>query len=137
MRFLRMRPAVCAMISCSFSSFTRKVAFGSNSVTTPGNSSSSSFAIRYPDVSTGGRDVPDIAAEIGAEPSGWRAAPQLACEQSPAHSRASGIQIPRSGTQQSQRGAHEQLSLVAGAPADEALANPLQKLVPNGPIGVE
>src|SRR5690348_14965656 len=49
MRFLRMRPAVCAMISCSFSSLTRKVAFGSNSVTTPGNSSNSSFAIRYPD----------------------------------------------------------------------------------------
>src|SRR4029077_18599369 len=50
MRFLRMRPAVCAMISCSFSSLTRKVAFGSNSVTTPGNSSSSSFVIRYPDL---------------------------------------------------------------------------------------
>src|ERR1700691_1622020 len=47
MRFLRMRPAVCAMISCSFSSLTRKVAFGSSSVTTPGNSKSSSFAIRY------------------------------------------------------------------------------------------
>src|SRR5581483_4854003 len=49
MRFLRMRPAVCAMISCSFSSLTRKVAFGSSSVTTPGNSNSSSFAIRCPD----------------------------------------------------------------------------------------
>src|SRR5215470_17122422 len=48
MRFLRMRPAVWAMISCSFSSLTRKVAFGSNSVTTPGNSRSSSLAIRYP-----------------------------------------------------------------------------------------
>src|SRR5262249_38761665 len=48
MRFLRMRPAVCAMISCSFSSLTRKVAFGSSSVTTPGNSNSSSFAIRFP-----------------------------------------------------------------------------------------
>src|SRR5215472_3421887 len=47
MRFLRMRPAVWAMISCSFSSLTRNVAFGSNSVTTPGNSKSSSFAIRY------------------------------------------------------------------------------------------
>src|ERR1700682_581629 len=45
MRFLRMRPAVWAMISCSFSSLTRKVAFGSSSVTTPGNSKSSSFAI--------------------------------------------------------------------------------------------
>src|ERR1051326_355977 len=45
MRFLRMRPAVWAMISCSFSSLTRNVAFGSSSVTTPGNSSSSSFAI--------------------------------------------------------------------------------------------
>src|SRR5262245_7033690 len=48
MRFLRMRPAVWAMISCSFSSLTRNVAFGSSSVTTPGNSSSSSFAIRNP-----------------------------------------------------------------------------------------
>src|SRR3954447_15906634 len=48
MRFLRMRPAVWAMISCSFSSLTLKVAFGSNSVTTPGNSRSSSFAIRCP-----------------------------------------------------------------------------------------
>ena len=37
-----------AMISCPTSSFTRKVAFGSSSVTTPGNSSSSSFAIRRP-----------------------------------------------------------------------------------------
>ena len=41
-RFLRMRPAVWAMISCSFSGFTRKVAFGSSSVTTPGNSRTSS-----------------------------------------------------------------------------------------------
>src|SRR5262249_49481432 len=48
MRFLRMRPAVWAMISCSFSSLTRNVAFGSSSVTTPGNSKSSSFAIHSP-----------------------------------------------------------------------------------------
>src|SRR5215217_5225713 len=48
MRFLRMRPAVWAMISCSFSSLTRKVALGSNSVTTPGNSSTSSLAILTP-----------------------------------------------------------------------------------------
>src|SRR5262249_10804763 len=46
MRFLRIRPAVWAMISCSFSSFTLNVALGSSSVTTPGNSSISSFAIR-------------------------------------------------------------------------------------------
>src|SRR6187402_1731112 len=46
MRFLRIRPAVWAMLSCSFSSFTLKVALGSSSVTTPGNSSISSFAIR-------------------------------------------------------------------------------------------
>src|SRR5579863_8284661 len=46
MRFLRIVPAVWAMISCSLSSFTRKVALGSNSLTVPGNSSSSSFAIR-------------------------------------------------------------------------------------------
>src|SRR5689334_16188205 len=50
MRFLRMRPAVCAMISWSFSSLTRNVAFGSSSVTTPGNSNSSSFAIRFPKI---------------------------------------------------------------------------------------
>src|SRR5215217_3948979 len=36
------------MISCSFSSLTRKVALGSNSVTTPGNSSTSSLAILTP-----------------------------------------------------------------------------------------
>src|SRR5271168_4550717 len=111
-----MRPAVCAMISCLFSSLTRKVAFGSNSVTTPGNSSSSSFAIRCPDLSKGGRDVPDIAAEIGAEPSGWRAAPQLAGKQSPADKHP---------------------LLVAWTPAGEALANPVQKLVANGAISVE
>src|SRR3979490_467046 len=35
------------MISCPFSSLTRKVALGSNSETMPGNSSSSSFAIRF------------------------------------------------------------------------------------------
>src|SRR3990170_5301047 len=46
MRFLRIRPAVWAMISCSFSSFTLNVALWSSSVTTPGNSSISSFAIR-------------------------------------------------------------------------------------------
>src|SRR5690349_24633108 len=45
-RFLRILPAVWAMISCPFSSFTRKVALGSNSLTVPGNSRSSSFAIR-------------------------------------------------------------------------------------------
>src|SRR5215831_9850520 len=46
MRFLRILPAVWAMISCPFSSFTRKVALGSNSETVPGNSSNSSLAIR-------------------------------------------------------------------------------------------
>src|SRR5690606_13514632 len=38
------------MISCSFSSLTRKVALGSNSVTTPGNSSTSSLAILSPEM---------------------------------------------------------------------------------------
>src|SRR5271156_6689614 len=46
MRFLRILPAVWAIISWSFSSLTRKVALGSNSTTNPGNSSSSSFDIR-------------------------------------------------------------------------------------------
>src|SRR5271166_5011682 len=45
MRFLRILPAVWAMISWSFSSLTRNVAFGSSSTTNPGNSSSSSFDI--------------------------------------------------------------------------------------------
>ena len=45
-RFLRTLPAVWAMISWPFSSFTRKVALGSSSLTVPGNSRSSSFAIR-------------------------------------------------------------------------------------------
>src|SRR5690606_18532855 len=48
MRFLRILPAVWAMISCSFSSLTRNVALGSSSVTVPGNSSSSSFDIQHP-----------------------------------------------------------------------------------------
>ncbi len=46
MRFLRILPAVWAMISWLFSSVTRNVALGSNSLTVPGNSSSSSLAIR-------------------------------------------------------------------------------------------
>src|SRR5437763_7605257 len=46
MRFLRIFPAVWAIISCPFSSLTRKVALGSNSETVPGNSSNSSLAIR-------------------------------------------------------------------------------------------
>src|SRR5271166_60836 len=45
MRFLRILPAVWAIISWSFSSLTRKVALGSNSTTNPGNSNSSSFDI--------------------------------------------------------------------------------------------
>src|SRR5262245_45299948 len=45
MRFLRILPAVWAMISWSFSSFTRNVALGSTSLTVPGNSNSSSFAM--------------------------------------------------------------------------------------------
>src|SRR5580658_5297419 len=45
MRFLRILPAVWAIISCSFSSFTRNVALGSSSTTKPGNSSNSSFDI--------------------------------------------------------------------------------------------
>src|SRR5215813_9896089 len=76
MRFLRMRPAVWAMISCSFSSLTRKVALGSSSVTTPGNSSNSSFVIRRPALSVAAA-VP--AQKIGAEPSGIDGFPQQRC----------------------------------------------------------
>src|SRR5262245_50373785 len=67
MRFLRMRPAVWAMISCSFSSLTRNVAFGSSSVTTPGNSSSSSFAIRNPAFARDRRTAPAPKARKLAE----------------------------------------------------------------------
>src|SRR3954463_16181750 len=46
MRFLRILPAVWAMMTWSLAtSFTRKVALGSNSSTIPSNSSCSSFAI--------------------------------------------------------------------------------------------
>src|SRR5215469_1673490 len=46
MRFLRIFPAVCAMISCGWlTSFTRNVALGRSSVTMPSNSNNSSFAI--------------------------------------------------------------------------------------------
>ncbi len=48
-RFLRMRPAVWAMISWPFSSFTRKVALGRSSETTPGSSIISSLAILFLD----------------------------------------------------------------------------------------
>src|SRR6266446_5711412 len=76
MRFLRMRPAVWAMISCSFSSLTRNVAFGSSSVTTPGNSKSSSFAIRNPGLS-GIKAPPTRTPEFGAKASGIGQAKQL------------------------------------------------------------
>src|SRR6056297_2881867 len=48
MRFLRIFPAVCAMISWPFSSSTRNVALGRSSFTTPGNSSISSLAMVTP-----------------------------------------------------------------------------------------
>src|SRR6266852_2810578 len=78
MRFLRMRPAVWAMISCSFSSFTRKVAFGSSSVTTPGNSKSSSFGIRV-----------QLSGKIGAEATGMNEFSQLPTRPRPARRRRS------------------------------------------------
>src|SRR5579863_974810 len=46
MRFLRILPAVWAIISWPFCRSTRKVALGSNSLTVPSNSSNSSLAIR-------------------------------------------------------------------------------------------
>src|SRR5690242_9905128 len=54
MRFLRILPAVCAMISWPFSSFTRNVALGSSSETIPGNSSNSSLAIPILDARSAG-----------------------------------------------------------------------------------
>src|SRR5712672_1333421 len=108
MRFLRMRPAVWAMISCSFSSLTRKVAFGSSSVTTPGNSRSSSFGIRYPALCnwTGGSPRPG-----GAETSGIRAVRQL---------------VSRSFE-----------LLVAGMAKKKPHPDPLQQLIADLAIGVE
>src|SRR6185437_12703330 len=46
MRFLRILPAVWAMISWPFCRSTRKVALGKSSLTVPSNSSNSSLAIR-------------------------------------------------------------------------------------------
>src|SRR5262249_19707631 len=63
MRFLRILPAVWAMISWPFCSCTRKVALGSNSLTMPSNSRSSSFAIR-PLAGLVARQMPLEAAEI-------------------------------------------------------------------------
>src|SRR6218665_1367305 len=76
MRFLRMRPAVCAMISCSFSSFTRKVALGSSSVTTPGNSSTSSLAILSPETA-----LTRHSAMSGLDLAGTYTASAADCEQ--------------------------------------------------------
>src|SRR5580693_7830780 len=137
MRFLRMRPAVCAMISCSFSSLTRKVAFGSSSVTTPGNSSSSSFAIRYPDLLIDGRDVPDIAAESGAEPSGCRAALQLHVSNIPLVPAPAGIQIRAGSPAPPGERNTRRASLVAGPTYGEALAYPVEQLVADGTVGLE
>src|SRR4051794_27795387 len=73
-----MRPAVWAMISCSFSSLTRNVAFGSSSVTTPGNSNSSSLAIRCPELCDWEHALARSLgpAKIGAERSGIAASKQ-------------------------------------------------------------
>src|SRR3984957_11522349 len=57
MRFLRILPAVWAMISWPFCRRTRKVALGSNSLTVPSNSSNSSLAIRPQLVLRQGREI--------------------------------------------------------------------------------
>src|SRR5215469_9033150 len=82
MRFLRILPAVWAMISWPFCRRTRKVALGSNSLTVPSNSSNSSLAIR-PQLISGEpgrrlhrtraksrilRIIPDFLAKIGDDP---------------------------------------------------------------------
>src|SRR5437763_8828823 len=117
MRFLRIRPAVWAMISCSFSSLTRNVAFGSSSVTTPGNSNSSSFAI-------------DIRVRVRRSPFGSRAScprhPRMGAEASgnggvPQH------YGPRSGTR----------SFIAPGLPRESRLDALHELVSHVPVGVE
>src|ERR1035441_7985237 len=50
MRILKRRilPATCPSTTCSLSSFTRNIAFGRASITSPSNSTLSSFATPYP-----------------------------------------------------------------------------------------
>lgn len=50
---LRILPAVCAKISCPFSSCTLNIALGSFSITVPENSSNSSFDIVSPKICAG------------------------------------------------------------------------------------
>src|ERR1700730_12143672 len=69
MRFLRILPAVWAMISCPFSSFTRNVALGRSSLTVPGNSSSSSLAIMPLGTFLGAEIAPKSRKSKGKEPS--------------------------------------------------------------------
>src|SRR5262245_11068308 len=114
MRFLRMRPAVWAMISCSFSSLTRNVAFGSNSVTTPGNSRSSSFAIRCPALCTTeqpAREPPNLARNLAEScaHNNWRLA----------------------------RGPHARMSFAGDRGTREADPDTCHELVSHGAVGVE
>src|SRR5579863_9860255 len=69
MRFLRILPAVWAMISCPFSSFTRNVALGRSSLTVPGNSSSSSLAIMPLGAFLGAEIAPKARKSKGKGPS--------------------------------------------------------------------
>src|SRR5208283_5925627 len=106
------------MISCSFSSLTRKVAFGSSSVTTPGNSKASSFAIRYLEV------CHSAAARTKSEP---KFARNLA-DDAPFHnwSRRSAIDsfIARSGPRKALADAREQLVAHLAVGIEPLLAAP-------------
>src|SRR5215471_21658022 len=127
MRFLRMRPAVWAMISCSFSSFTRKVAFGSSSVTTPGNSKSSSLAIRYPAICKQDRRR---RRPEGAEASGIRPDPQ------PSRLPFPHVRNRRAFPRPDRRARRLPASLVRPAARKKPRPDPLQQLLAHLPIGV-
>src|SRR6266851_8550796 len=129
MRFLRMRPAVWAMISCSFSSFTRKVAFGSSSVTTPGNSKSSSLAIRYPAICKQDRRWCRPKARKLAEPS--RIHNRRGCRSTGVRNRRIFLRRDR-GPRRFGRPA----SLVRAAPRKKPRPDPLQQLLANLAIRV-
>src|SRR5437763_8314215 len=117
MRFFRIRPAVWAMISCSFSSFTRNVAFGSNSVTTPGNSSSSSLAI-------------DIHVRVRRSPSRLRSFGVLSVREWPRKL------AETSGVHNTVERPSARSNVACRCPSEPGL-DPFQELIANGPIGVE
>src|SRR2546421_8233688 len=112
------------MISCSLSSFTRKVAFGGSSVTTPGNSRSSSLPF--------GCGSPNRRRKL-AETAGWLNRGLDDC-------------LPRAhrGTQRLPRGARERepadpacASFVDARAHDKPLADFLDEQVAHGAVRIE